>query len=118
MPSTELDLKQRARVLRDDMTDAERRLWLRIKGKQVGGFKFYRQKVIGRYIADFYCHQAKLAIEVDGAEHRTPDGIEQDRLRDQYMNSLGISVLRFTNDEVLGSIDSLVWAIRERLELK
>ncbi len=118
MPSSELDLKQRARNLRDNMTEAERRLWLRIKGNQMGSFKFYRQKVIGGYVADFYCHRAKLAIEVDGADHRTHHGIEQDGLRDQYMKSLGITVLRFTNDEVLGSIDGVIRIIRERLELK
>ncbi len=73
-------LKERSRELRRSMTDAERRLWSRIKLKQLEGHRFYRQKVIGNYIADFYCHTIRLVIEVDGGQHYTDDAIRSDRL--------------------------------------
>ena len=90
------------------MTDAEILLWSRIKGKQLKGIQFYRQKIIGRYIVDFYCAAAKLVIEVDGGQHYTKDGRKRDAIRDTYMNSLGLKVLRFSDTDVLTNIDGVV----------
>ena len=109
------NLKQPARILRKNMTDAERKLWSKIRRKQLEGFLFYRQKVIGRYIVDFYCHQAKLVIEVDGGQHYTDAGIRKDSRRDSFLNGLGLRVLRFNDLDVLKNCDGVVMNIMEYL---
>jgi very-short-patch-repair endonuclease len=108
-------LKQPARVLRKNLTDAERKLWSKIRRKQLEGFLFYRQKVIGRYIVDFYCHQAKLVIEVDGGQHYTDAGIRKDSRRDSFLKGLGLHVLRFNDLDVLKNCDGVVMNIMEYL---
>lgn len=90
------------------MTDAEILLWSKIKGKQLKERQFYRQKIIGRYITDFYCAAAKLVIEVDGSQHYTDDGRTKDAIRDTYMNSLGLKVIRFSDTDVLTNIDGVI----------
>jgi len=110
------NLKQHARQLRNNMTDAERCLWAKIRMKQHKGCQFYRQKPIGDYIVDFFCPRAKLVIEVDGSYHLVDDKIEYDRIRDDYMSSLALRVLRFTNSEVLTNIEGVVEKIRQNLE--
>jgi len=102
------NLKPFSQKLRSTMTDAETLLWSKIRGKQLKGMQFYRQKIIGRYIADFYCAAAKLVIEVDGGQHYTDDGRNSDAIRDTYMNSLGLKVLRFSDTDVLTNIDEVV----------
>ena len=99
------NLKQHARQLRKNMTDAERRLWAKLRMKQLKGCQFYRQKPIGDYIVDFFCPGAKLVVEVDGSHHLAGEKIEYDRIRDEYLSSLGLRVLRFTNTEVLTHIE-------------
>ena len=80
------------------MTKEERHLWYDfLRGHQA---KFYRQKVIGNYIVDFYCPSAKLVIELDGSQHYESAGIMRDSERSDYLNSLGISVMRFTNRDI------------------
>lgn len=88
-------LKQPARKLRSDMTDAELLLWSRLRGKQVLGVQFYRQKPLGPYIVDFHAPAAKLVVEVDGAQHFEEAGQVSDRRRDAYLETLGLRVLRF-----------------------
>mgnify|MGYP003492747934 FL=1 len=105
MLSYEKNLKQLSRNLRTNMTDAEQLLWSKLRGKQLNGHQFYRQKIIGRYIADFYCPKSKLVIEVDGGQHYSAEGTEKDIRRDEYMGKAGITVLRFSDREVLGNID-------------
>ena len=90
------------------MTDAEKLLWLKIRGKQLNGLQFYRQKVIGNSIADFYCPKTKLVIEIDGGQHYSAEGKEKDRLRDKYMARAGITVLRFSDREVLENVESVL----------
>ena len=109
------NLKQYSRQLRGNMTDAERHLWARIRMKQLKGYQFYRQKPIGDYVVDFFCPKAKLAIEVDGSHHLVGEKIEYDRIRDEYLSSLGLRVLRFTNTEVLTHIEGVVESIEEEL---
>jgi very-short-patch-repair endonuclease len=111
-------LKEIAQQLRKNMTDAERHLWWKIKMKQVKGLIFYRQKPIGEYIVDFYCPKAKLVIEIDGSHHLIGDTIEYDRTRDDYMNSLGLKVLRFNNTEVLTNIFGVLEKIEEEIDMK
>ena len=89
-------LKPLARQLRRGMTDAERHLWAHLRGKQVAGLQFYRQKPLGGYIADFYCAAARLVIEIDGAQHGETDARAYDQLRELIV-PLGATgyVLRF-----------------------
>ena len=90
------------------MTDAETLLWSKLRGKQLKGCQFYRQKIIGNYIADFYCPKAKVVIEVDGGQHYSTEGKEKDQMRDDYMTIEGITVLRFSDIEVLRNLDAVL----------
>ena len=90
------------------MTDAEKLLWSKLRGKQLKGLQFYRQKIIGNYIVDFYCPKSKLFIEVDGGQHYSFEGEEKDEKRDDYIRKAGIAVLRFSDREVLGRIDAVL----------
>ena len=109
------NLKQYSRQLRENMTDAERKLWSKIRMKQLKGYQFYRQKPIGDYIVDFFCPRAKLVIEVDGSQHLSDEVTEYDRIRNEYFSSLGLRVLRFTNTEVLKNIAGVVESIEEEI---
>ena len=109
------NLKQLSRQLRDNMTEAERSLWKKIRLKQLKGYQFYRQKPIGDYIVDFWCPRAKLVIEIDGGQHFTDEIKNNDRIRDEYMNNLGLIVLRFKNTEVLTHIDGVIENILENM---
>jgi len=97
------------------MTDAERVLWSRVRGKQLKGLQIYRQRIIGNYIIDFYCPGAKLAIEIDGGQHYTDEGVREDKKRDDYLKSLGIKVLRFSDREVLENIEGAIERIWENV---
>jgi len=108
-------LKDNSRKLRADMTKEERRLWFDFLCRQE--IKFYRQKIIGRYIVDFYCPQKKVVIEIDGSQHFDTAGVETDRTRDEYLNGLGITVLRYNNREVNTNFDGDCSDIRNKLGL-
>jgi very-short-patch-repair endonuclease len=88
------------------MTKPERKLWQMLRGKQMG-VKFRRQHSIGHYIADFYCPELQLVIEVDGDSHRSTDAQAYDAIRDNFMASLGITTLRFTNDQVMNHLEDI-----------
>ncbi len=105
------NLKVFSQQLRNNMTDAERLVWSRIRGKQLNGLQFYRQKPIGDFIADFYCPKAKLVIELDGGQHYIQEGQEKDRIRDEYMKSQGITVLRFSDRDVFERLDGIIQKI-------
>jgi len=109
------NLKQISRRLRSNMTDAERHLWAKIRMKQLNGCQFYRQKPIGDYIVDFFCPRAKLVIEIDGSHHLVGETIEYDRIRDDYLSSLGLRVLRFTSADVLTCIKGVVESIENEI---
>ncbi|MBI3599614.1 MAG: DUF559 domain-containing protein [Nitrospinae bacterium] len=104
MLSYNKDLKQFSQKLRRGMTDAERLLWSRIRGKQLKGYQFYRQKVIGNYIVDFYCAKANLAIEADGGQHYSVEGSIKDKKRDDFMASIGLKVLRFSDRDIFNNL--------------
>ncbi len=104
-------LKQPARKLRSDMTDAERLLWSRLRGRQIHGVQFYRQKPLGPYIVDFHAPAAKLVIEVDGSQHFEAAGEAKDRKRDAYLESLGQRVLRFDNLQVMKETETVLETI-------
>jgi very-short-patch-repair endonuclease len=105
------NLKQVSQKLRGSMTDAELLLWSKLKGKQVKGLQFYRQKIIGNYIVDFYCAKAGLIIEVDGGQHYTVAGRTADADRDRYLQSCGLRVLRYSDSDVLTNIVGVVESI-------
>jgi len=109
-------LKKYAGQLRNNMTDAENILWLRIKGKQLNSCQFYRQKIIGEYIVDFYCPKAKVIIELDGGQHYLEDGEHRDMIRDKYLKSLGLKVLRYPDNEVLDNINLILEDILRNMQ--
>ena len=103
--------KQKRQLLRNHATDAERILWSRLKGRQLLGFKFRRQHGIGVFVLDFYCPESKLAIEIDGATHRSEAEREYDRRRQEYIELYKIHFLRFTNSDVYINLDSVLTVI-------
>ena len=105
------DLKEKARQLRKNLTDSEKALGSRLRNKQLLGIQFYRQKPIGEHIVDFFAPRAKLVVEVDGSQHMVGDHVQKDRIRDGYLASLGLKVLRFNRREVLKENDAVVEAI-------
>jgi very-short-patch-repair endonuclease len=109
------ELKQFARQLRKNMTDAEKRVWARIRRKQLKGCQFYRQKNIGNYIVDFYCPAAKLVLEIDGGQRYSENGLRKDKIRDAYLTSLGFKILRFTDREVFEDSEAVIETICECL---
>jgi very-short-patch-repair endonuclease len=101
----------RARKLRRDMTDAERKLWWHLRRLPIDRSHFRRQATVGPYFADFACHERRPVIEVDGAQHNEPENVIRDTERSIYLQSQGYRILRFWNNEVLTNIDSVMEAI-------
>ena len=93
------------------MTDAEHRLWFRLRRKQLLGVQFYRQKPIGKYIVDFYAPAVALVIEVDGGQHFEASQARRDERRTAYLETQNLRVLRFTDREVLQQLDAVVDAV-------
>ena len=98
-----------SQTLRRNMTKEERKLWYEFLRQQSVSFR--RQYVIGDYIVDFYCHQAKLVIELDGSQHFDPNHIVADQKRTAYLQSQGLTVLRFTNLEIAKSFQGVCESI-------
>ncbi len=114
MPFSNSSLSGNARRLRRNMTKEERRLWYDfLKSLPV---TINRQKVIGHYIADFYCFSAKLVIELDGSQHFESRGLESDTARDAYLRSLGLEVLRYSNADISGNFRGVCEDIARRIE--
>ena len=107
------DLLEYAKKLRKEMTKEERRLWFHCLRERPE--KFYRQRIIGNYIVDFYCAKLRLAIELDGSQHFEEEGLHYDAERTDYLNSLGIEVLRFANNDVLQRFDGVCEAIELKI---
>ena len=99
-----------ARLLRKNMTDSEKLLWEQLKGKQVMGLRFRRQHPIDIFIADFYCHDARLVIEIDGEIHKVK--VEYDDGREAEIERYNIKILRFSNDEIMSNIDEVINRIK------
>jgi very-short-patch-repair endonuclease len=109
------NIKPLARELRKNMTDAERYLWGRLRGKQLGNHQFYRQKNIGNFIVDFYCPALKLILEVDGGQHYEESAWAKDRERDLYLSRLGFTVLRFSAKEVFENLEGVLESIWDHM---
>jgi very-short-patch-repair endonuclease len=109
-------LKKYRRHLRKNLTPAEAILWRVLKSKQMEGIKFRRQFSIGNCIVDFYCPKFRLAIELDGESHFTPEGIEKDINRDDYLNQMEIFILRFENDLVIKRTETVLSFILDKIK--
>lgn len=99
------------KFLRNNSTKAEIILWRFLKKKQIDGFKFRRQHSIGSFIVDFYCPEKRMAIELDGDVHEVDKQAAYDRIRQRKIESLGIKVLRFTNEDVIQNVEDVLKAI-------
>jgi very-short-patch-repair endonuclease len=97
-------LKGHARALRKNMTVAERLLWSKIRRKQLKGYQFYRQRIIGNYIVDFYSPKRRLIIELDGSQHYGEEGMRKDKKRDAYLKNMELKILRFSDREVFENL--------------
>ena len=102
-----------ARKLRKNLTEVERRLWSRLRRRQLDGYKFRRQHPIGIYVCDFVCLEAKIIVELDGSQHL--DQAPHDLHRDNFLRAREFRVLRFWNGDVLTRTDSVVETIFEAL---
>jgi len=110
-------LKNRRRELRKNQTDVEKAFWAHVRNRQFHGIKFFRQYSVDPYILDFYCPDKKLAVELDGGQHNQPENRDYDTVRSEYLNNLGIEVLRFWNNEVLLDIKSALAIVKERVNI-
>ena len=106
-------MSERARMLRRNQTEAEKRLWYRLKNRGLGGWKFRRQHAVGPYFADFACIEAALVVEIDGGQHQGRR--EQDDVRTAFLEGAGYRVLRFWNNDVLSNTDGVLQSVLEAL---
>ena len=105
----------KAKDLRRNTTETEKLLWEKIGRNQLSGFRFKRQHPIAHYIVDFYCHKAKLVVELDGGYHNQEDQMIYDTLRTEELMDLGLTVLRFRNEEVRNRMEYVLERIRDFL---
>jgi very-short-patch-repair endonuclease len=103
-------------TLRQHMPAPEVILWSKLRKSQLNGFRFRRQHSIGRYIVDFYCPAKKLAIELDGDSHYTPDSIVYDKIRDEFIATCEIVTIRFTNEEIIKNLNGVLDVILDILK--
>jgi len=106
------ELVKKARDLRNNMTRAEIILWSRLRSKKIDGYKFRRQQLIFDYVIDFYCHELKLIIEVDGEIHSLTEKTDSDIKRDKILKINGYHLIRLSNFEIETNIDATIRKIR------
>ena len=111
------DIFSKAKFLRKDMTLAEEILWKNLKNRKLDGLKFRRQHPLDIFIADFYCHEKKLVIEVDGNVHDIPERKEYDDGRSYLLEEKGIRIIRFRNEEVINDIKMVINKIKEAIQV-
>ena len=104
-----MDIRQKAKQLRRNSTDAEKYLWAKIRNRQLESWKFRRQLPVGRYIVDFTCSELRLIIEIDGGQHA--EQVHYDLGRTRFLQAKGYRVVRFWNNEVLGNIEGVLEAL-------
>ncbi|WP_395050176.1 endonuclease domain-containing protein [Flavobacterium sp.] len=104
-----------AMQLRERMTQAEILMWDKLKNKQFKGYKFRRQHPIHKFIVDFYCHELKLIIEIDGKYHDSEEQKNEDLIRTELLNFQGLREIRFTNEEVITDISSVLKKLEEQI---
>ncbi|MFH6983979.1 endonuclease domain-containing protein [Marinoscillum luteum] len=104
-------LKELARQLRNNSTKSEIRLWQYLKGKQMMGYDFHRQKPLLEYIADFYCYELELVIELDGYTHYFEEAVEKDEIKQKALEEVELTVMRFADVEVMHDINNVLRTI-------
>ena len=109
-------LKKFARELRNTSTRSEIKLWGFLNGKQMSGYDFHRQKPLLNFIADFYCYELKLVIELDGYTHQFEETIVKDRLKDETLQNIGLTVLRFEDEEIMDDIENVIRVIENYID--
>jgi len=109
-------LKQFRKDLRNNLTPAEATLWKALQKSQLEERKFRRQHSVGNYILDFYCPGEKLAIELEGQQHYTASGSERDNIRDEFLKTINIKVLRFENKEVFDNLEDVLEKIKSNFK--
>ena len=97
------------------MSEPEKRFWLRLRSKQFFNLKFRRQHGIGQYIVDFYCPERQVVIELDGDTHGETSQIIKDEKRQSFLKSLGIKVVRYTNEEIMKNIEGVLEDLSNKL---
>jgi very-short-patch-repair endonuclease len=115
MPESPRRPTKRAQQLRNNATDQERLLWLELRKRRFGGYKFSRQIPVGPFICDFICRCARLVVELDGGQHSA--NVECDAARTRFIGSAGYRVLRFWNHEVTGNLDGVLLTIEAELRV-
>jgi very-short-patch-repair endonuclease len=105
-----------AKDLRERATKAEEIMWFELRNNKLEGYKFRRQHPLHIYIADFYCHKLKLVIEIDGGYHQTCEQKELDIERTNVIEFQGLKVIRFTNEEVVSNVSSVITKIKKRIK--
>lgn len=105
----------KARELRKNLTQQERKLWNLLKNKQFHNLSFRRQHPIGDYIVDFICRSQKLIIELDGGQHNIDENIKYDKKRTEFLESLGFKVIRFWNNDIDNNIEGVIKFIEENI---
>lgn len=106
-------MKEFARQLRNNVTKSEIRLWARLRKDQMYGYDFHRQKPIDEYIVDFFCNKLQLALELDGYSHEVLEVWEKDVKKSKRLNELGITVLRFSDYQVVNDLENVLLAIED-----
>jgi very-short-patch-repair endonuclease len=106
-------LKQLARNNRNDSTKSEIKLWMELKGKQVYGYDFHRQKPLLNYIVDFYCNELELVIELDGYSHQFEEVVIKDELKEAELKNYGLTIFRFDDEEVMNDMDNVLRTIEQ-----
>ncbi len=109
-------LKEYARKLRNNSTNSEILLWMQMRNKQLSGYDFDRQRPIDNYIIDFFCHDLMLAIEIDGVTHEWEEVKIKDAAKDAKMKEMGVTILRFDDNQVKADIEYVVREIGKWIE--
>lgn len=109
-------LKMLARQLRNNSTKSEILLWKQLRNKQMAGFDFHRQKPVDNYILDFFCQELMLGIELDGITHQFEDVFEKDNRKEEKLLSLGIKILRFSDNQVVDDMPNVLRTIEAYIE--
>ena len=114
LPPVSSEMRELAKELRANMTNAERRLWRKLRSRQLGNY-FHRQRVVGKYICDFVTLDPPLVVELDGSQHYSEKKKKDDSERDKYLKGLGFEVLRFSNRDVMNNMDGVLQVILKNL---
>lgn len=110
------EIFDRARQLRKDSTEAEEKLWKRLRNRKFEGLKFRRQHPINQFIVDFYCHEKRLVVEVDGGIHNDIEVKERDEGREAELQNFGLRIIRFKNEEIMNDMKQVLEKLKAAVQ--